>query len=86
MPRSLQAAEQKWERKTANAGTKWAAGVANGDTPCQGIREEYGVTNCNIDQAWREGVNAVGAQGFQATVAGKGDKWLRNFLAGLASG
>ncbi|MHB1670135.1 hypothetical protein [Thiomonas sp.] len=86
MARSLQAAEAKWTRKTANAGTKWQEGVSSGNTPCAGLRSEYGISNCNIDQSWRDGVSAVGASGFQASIQGKGGKWLQNFQRGLAQG
>jgi hypothetical protein len=86
MPRSLEGGERKWERKTANAGQKWKADTTSGSTPCAGLREEYGVTSCNIDQAWRAGVDAVSASDFQASINGKGSKWLRNYLRGIAAG
>ncbi len=86
MARSLQGAEQKWVRKTANAGEKWKADVSSGETPCAGLRQEYGVSNCNIDNAWRQGVDAVSASDFQASIQGKGGKWLQNYLRGLSQG
>lgn len=84
MARALSPA--KWERKTANAGASWQTGVTSGSTPCAGLREEYGIGNCNIDASWRAGVQEVGAQGFQASIQGKGQKWLQNYLRGLATG
>jgi hypothetical protein len=77
---------QKWERKTAQAGAKWKAAVSNGRSPCQRLREEYGIQNCNIDQAWRAGVDAVTAGDFQSAISGKGPKWMENYVRGLASG
>lgn len=84
--RSLQSAEQKWTRKTQNAGQKWKADVSSGETPCAGLRQEYGISDCNIDPAWRQGVDAVSASDFQASVNGKGPKWLNNYLRGIAAG
>lgn len=84
MARALSGA--KWARKTANAGPKWKEATSSGETPCGGLRQEYGVSNCNIDPAWRSGVDAVTAGDFQASIQGKEQKWLSNYLRGIAAG
>lgn len=74
---TLASAEQKWTRKTADAGPKWAAAVAGkGAAYCQGMQRFLGgpVPGCPA-AAYDAGVQAVGAAGFQQAIQGKGSKW-----------
>jgi len=91
MAANLQQAEEKWVRKTQNAGQKWATGVqqAGASAYCEGLAKlgiNPGACMQSAGAAWQAGVNAVGAQGFQAAISGKGDKWARNFLRGFQGG
>jgi hypothetical protein len=91
MAANLQDAENKWARKTQNAGQKWASGVqaAGAGAYCEGLAK-FGINPAACMQgpgaAWQAGVSAVGPQGFQAAIAGKADKWARNFIRGIQGG
>lgn len=74
---TLASAEQKWTRKTADAGAKWFADTqGKGAAYCAGMARFLGspVPGCPA-AAYDAGVAAVGAQGFQQAVQGKGGKW-----------
>lgn len=81
---NLRTAEQKWDRKMADAGAKWFDDTAGkGQQYCEGLAEFFGqpIPGCQQKaQAFNAGVQAVGAQGFQQAVQGKGAKWARRFL------
>jgi len=88
---TIETARAKWERKTARAGDKWAAGVRGKQAAyCRGLAEKMGVSyeGCMADEgrSWSEGVEAVGAAGFQAAIAGKGAKWAEKFREAFEPG
>ena len=75
---------EKWNRKMANAGTKWKSridkAVANNNFE-KGLSEYTGQpANPVIVDNWKKGVSEVTAADFQAAVQGKGDKWKRRYL------
>lgn len=86
---NLADAEQKWIRKTQQAGTAWKAGVtaAGPAAYCAGLAK-FGIpeSTCmaNVGQRWQAGTGAVSAQEFQQAIAGKGPKWSRRFVEGLS--
>lgn len=85
---SIQRAQQKWERKTANAGEKWKAGVSGKASEyCKGLSEKLGVSYeacmAKAGRSWGEGTGAVGAGEFQSAVSGKGSKWAEKFRRGI---
>ena len=74
---TLASAEQKWTRKTQDAGSRWAsATMGKGAAYCAGMQRFLGgpVPGCPAG-AYDQGVAAVGASGFQQAVQGKGNKW-----------
>lgn len=89
MAKSIQESQEKWERKTAGAGSKWKANV-------QGKRSEWeaemadflGVSTDQITKGdeWETEVNAVSSSEFQNSISGKGDKWARRVREGLTEG
>jgi hypothetical protein len=79
---SLATAQAKWDRKMANAGSKWAANAqGKGNAMCQGVSEFIGqpAPGCNAS-GYDSGVQAVGATGFQSAVQGKGTKWANAYV------
>ena len=85
MQQGLAYAEQKWTRKTANAGTKWSQETqGKGSVMCQGVSEFIGqpAPGCNA-AGYDAGVAAVGPAGFQSAIQGKGPKWARNYVAAM---
>lgn len=82
MAKSLQYARQKWERKTGNAGEKWAG--AKGRMSAN-FRGPEGMSPGPLTKAaYDAGIGAVSAGDFQASVSGKGGKWEENFRAGFS--
>lgn len=76
-------ASRKWGRKTAGKGSVWKANTTASSGPCEGLRR-MGISACNIDAAWRQGVDAVSPSDFDASIAGKENKWMTNFERGVA--
>lgn len=85
---TLQSAMQKWDRKMANAGQNWQAGVANAEgNYCAGVSEFMGSQAARaLCDKWQANVNAVGPQGFQQAVAGKGTKWAERYVRKMTTG
>lgn len=85
---TLASAEQKWTRKTQNAGAKWAQDTqGKGAAYCAGMQRFLGgpVPGCPAE-AYNQGVAAVGAQGFQQAIAGKGSKWAARMAQSMQGG
>lgn len=82
-------AASKWERKTAGKGTKWKQDTeaAGAGSYCRGLAEAFGISEAacmsGAGAAWQQGVAAVSAAEFDSAIAGKGQKWLRNTVAGI---
>jgi len=77
---TLSLAEKKWERKMANAGTKWKSGVSGKvDEWARGLANFLGISDISTEKksAWSEGINSVTAEDFSSAVRGKADKWAR---------
>jgi hypothetical protein len=85
---TLQSAQAKWERKTANAGPKWKAAVTGkGAEYAAGIQRFLGAPpSATVVNSYEQGVAAVTAQDFQNAIAGKGAKWAENTRRGLTGG
>lgn len=81
---TLRSAEEKWNRKMQNAGQKWFNDtVGKGSEYCEGMAQffQQPIPGCPAKaQAFDNGVQAIGAQGFQAAVQGKGAKWAKKML------
>ncbi len=71
---TLASAQAKYERNTANAGSKWKAGVERGDY-CGKMAAFLGTRPNRMCADWSAGVGAVSAGEFQASIAGKGNAW-----------
>lgn len=87
---TLQQAQQKWERSTANAGSRWKAGVTGKEQAyCRGLAA-MGVNEqaclAGVGRDWSQGTAAVSAQDFQANISGKGSKWAQNWLGRMNAG
>lgn len=88
---NLQTAEQKWVNNTSQAGVNWKQGVdaAGPGAFCEGIAK-FGINPAACmsgpGSRWAQGVSQVGAQGFQAAISGKGDKWARNWIRAMSGG
>lgn len=85
---NLASAEQKWTRKTQDAGSKWAAATqGKGAAYCEGMARFLGspVPGCPA-AAFDAGVAAVGANGFQQAVQGKGNKWASRMRESMSGG
>jgi hypothetical protein len=88
---NLQDAQQRWMNRTAQAGIKWQQGVsaAGPGAYCEGLAKfgiNPGACMSGPGAAWQSGVSQVGAAGFQQSIAGKGDKWARNWIRGESGG
>lgn len=86
MAKSLAQGTSKWERKTANVGDKWKQGVTGaGSRYAQGLSESAGSPVGPMTlSAWEQGVGAVSASDFNASISGKGSKWAENFRRGIS--
>jgi hypothetical protein len=84
---TLQSAQAKWERKTANAGAKWKAKTTGkGGEYSAGIQRFLGVApSATVVSSYEQGVAAVSAQDFQNAIAGKGAKWAENYRIGMTT-
>ena len=82
---TLQSAQAKWERKTANAGAKWKAAVTGkGAEYSAGVQRFLGAApSAMVVSNYEQGVAGVSAQDFQNAIAGKGAKWAENLRRGL---
>lgn len=91
MAQNLQQAERKWADNTAQAGGAWKAGVdaAGPSAYCQGLAK-FGINPASCQSGpgarWAQGVGAVSAADFQAAIAGKAEKWARNYVRKLSGG
>ena len=81
----IRTAQQKYERNTAQAAPRWAAGVqqAGPSSYCEGIARFIGqpVGPCLQQEGanWQAGVQ--GAQGrYQSGVQGKGSRWAQRYI------
>lgn len=80
---------QRWEMRTANVGGKWQANSqGKGAAVCEGLARAFPGVNVSacmstVGTAYDQGVAATSAQGFQASISGKGQKWLANTVAGI---
>lgn len=75
----------KWERKMQNAGEKWKQAVSGkSEALAEGLRAAGASPGPQFLSAWSAGVDGTSAADFQNSVSGKGDKWQRNFLAGVS--
>ena len=85
---TLQSAQAKWERKTANAGPKWkAATTAKGSEYSAGVQRFLGVApSAAVVAAYEQGIAAVSAEDFQRSISGKGTKWAENTRRGFTTG
>jgi hypothetical protein len=84
---TLASAQAKWERKTANAGTKWQqATQGKGAAYAAGLTRFGAPPSGSVVSAYEQGVSAVSAADFQASIAGKGSKYAENLRRGLAAG
>ncbi|HUY55344.1 MAG TPA: hypothetical protein VMV23_09330 [Candidatus Nanopelagicaceae bacterium] len=86
MAKSIAQGQAKWERKTANAGDKWKQSVAGaGGRYSQGLSESVGTqVGPQTTSAWEQGVGAVSAGDFNASISGKGSKWAENLRRGVS--
>lgn len=87
---SIERARAKWERKTAQAGERWKAGVTGKASEyCKALAQKFGVSEgacmAAAGRRWQEGVGAVTPSEFQSAVAGKGAKWAEKFVRGLST-
>lgn len=86
---SLQEAAGKWERKTANVGAKWQQNTqGKAGAYCEGLAKlGVNASACmsGAGARYSQGVASVGAQQFQASIAGKGQKWASNFANAFGS-
>ncbi len=81
MAKTLAYARAKWERKTGNAGDKWAS--AKGRMSAN-FRGPEGMQPGPLTKAaYDAGIGSVSAQEFQSSISGKGGKWEENFRAGF---
>jgi hypothetical protein len=79
----LEAGQRKWERKTANAGSKWK-GRVSAEKTAAGLRA-IGVTpGPSYMAALSAGLSATSADDFQKSISGKGTKWRENFVSGVS--
>ena len=78
-------AQDKWERKTSNAGSRWHSAVRDVDNSDwqQGVANFLGTSQANIEPDWETEVRKVSASDFQSSIDGKGDKWASNLERGL---
>jgi hypothetical protein len=82
---SITTGRQKWEAKMQTAGQKWDA--AKSYMPqnwAEGLRAAGASPGPLTSRAYQEGISRISASDFQSAVSGKGDKWERNFLAGIS--
>ncbi len=86
MAKSVAQGQAKWERKTANAGDKWKQSVAGaGSRYASGLSESAGApVGPQTMSSWEQGVGAVSAGDFNASISGKGSKWAENFRRGIS--
>lgn len=76
---------EKWERKTANAGSKWKANTSGkGEALRAGLQRAGFSAGPQFMSSWESGVSAVSAADFDSAIAGKGAKWETNTAAGIA--
>lgn len=86
---TLQSAAAKWARKTAGAGQKWMGAVqqAGAGEYCAGWARFAGTSPAQCMQTmgsnWQQGVQAVGAAGFDQAIAGKENKYIRGIQTAL---
>ena len=80
---TLATAQEKYDRRMAQAGGIWATRTqGKGGQMCAGVSRFIGspASGCNAS-GYDQGVQAVGAAGFQQAVQGKGTKWAQNYVA-----
>ena len=82
-------AKEKWRRKmTTTAPRNWKAHVTNKkDKYARGVAEFIGVSPAQIGKAdtWQRAVDAVSEADFARAVAGKEEKWKRNYIEAMTS-
>lgn len=86
MAKPASVAQRNWEAKTSNAGAAWEAskGRMTSEWP-RGVAETFGSPpGPTASRNYSEGIGRVSAGEFQASIAGKGSKWLENTRRGLA--
>lgn len=88
MAKTIGMAEAKYARKTANAGERWKRGVNGaGSRYAAGESDFLGAPVAgSVVQAWEQGVNAVTADEFGRSVAGKSGKWAENYRRAMTGG
>ena len=84
---TIETAKAKWAAKMSNAGSKWKAGVSGkGAALKRGIASFLGVSPDAVRgekiTAYESGTGRITAEQFQASVAGKQDKWAENTRKG----
>ena len=79
---SLQAAADKWERKTKGAGAKWhtAASAARG-AYCDGFGAFVGKSLSKVCDEYATGIGASSPAAFEAGVTGKKSKYVSGLQA-----
>lgn len=80
-----------WTSKTEGKGQKWKQNADSSEAEQnyrEGLADYLGISEGDVatDQTWRDQVGRVSASDFDSAIAGKGDKWARNFERGVTQG
>lgn len=73
----------KWERRTANAGSKWKANT-NAANLRAGLQAAGFSPGPEFMRAYEEGIGAVSAEDFNNSIRGKAAKWRENTVRGIS--
>ena len=85
MAKTLDYMRQKWERKTQGAGERWKRRVTGAESRlAEGLRALGVNPGPEFLASYRAGVDACSAGDFQNSIAGKGDKFIRNYVEGVS--
>jgi len=78
-------AQAKWERNTSGKGGKWKANATAGSSNyAAGVAKFLGAQPSSaVVERQRAGVAAVSPEAFNASIAGKGQKWAENYRRGM---
>lgn len=87
---SIQEAAQKWAQNTQGKADKWfrQTTAAGAQAYCQGLSDKLGipVSACMSGPGahFSAGIQRAGTAGYQSGIAGKQDKWARDFAAAFS--
>lgn len=82
---TLALAQAKWEAKTQDAGTAWKTGLSGAEGRWAAGLAAFGIQPGPMSQSrYSQGIGRVSAADFQASIAGKGNKWAEGMRRGLS--